>query len=416
MNAALFRFFVREYRYRRRRSALITFAIGWSSFVLIVLLAFGAGLAQQVQTALFGLGRRLIMVYPGQTSKPYRGLPEGRPIRFHIEDVQLLAARVPQIALISPENDTRVEVSHGDRHLNRLVTGVFASFGHMRAQDPQPGGRFLNDLDLRYRRRVAFLGWKVARDLFGDANPVGQWIRIQGVPFRVIGVLRPKLQSGMYGGPDAAKVVIPFTTYVAMFGTTTVERIHVRPVDAHHAEAVRQAIRAVLAQKYRFDPDDPDAVDFWDLIESERIQARIMLGLQIFLGIMGVITLGIAGVGVMNIMYATVHARVPEFGLKMALGMRRRAILLQVLGETAWIFARGAVWGILTAWNLVHLVRQIPIPEESWSIQGYLARPIFSGTIALVYVAILAGIVLFAGIFPAMRAARLQPVEALRTE
>jgi putative ABC transport system permease protein len=416
MNLTLPRFFWSEYRKRRKKASLITFALFWGTLSILLLMAFGQGMTTQFKVAFSGLGETLIMVYGGQTSLEFEGLPKGRPISLYPEDVDYLKDRIPEILRIAPESYNYLQVSANGKEINRTVHGTTAEFALMRTQVPQLGGRFLNADDVAEGRKVAFIGWKVAADLFGGGDPVGKQIIIDRVPFTVIGVLQKKIQDSMYNGPDADQIYLPFYAYRQIDNRRRINQIHIQPRDASQSKLIEARIRILLGRKNRFAEDDRYAISFWNTIEDNKQGMAIFKGIEIFLGIIGALTLLIGAVGVTNLMYAIVKERTKEIGIKLAIGARRRVIIQQFFLETLFVFTKGTFWGFITAFNIVHLIRLAPINYDSFGIEAYLLRPVFSLQIFVAYMAILAVLVFLSGIFPALRASRSNPIESLRYE
>ena len=416
MRLHLIRLFLREYRKRKHKTALITFAIFWGTLSILMLMSFGRGLTEAMRISFKGLGDNLVIVFRGQTSLEFQGLPKGRRILLYFEDVTLLQRLIPEIGRISPETTNTHTVSYGGKETNRNVNGVYPDFGVMRSQFPDAGGRFLNDEDITNCRRVAFLGWTVARDLFGDKSPIGRTILIQRTPYTVVGVMKKKQQSSNYQGMDYETVYIPYSTYALIDSQKHLDDIIIQPKTEADGPLVEQRVKQILGRKYRFAAQDEYALNIWNAIEDNQTGRKIFLGIEIFLTLIGALTLLIAAVGVTNLMYAVVKERTREIGIKMALGAKRRHVVFQFFLETAMIFVKGTGIGILVAYDIVQLVRLIPVPYEDFGIQSYLCRPIFSADILVIFLLILGSLVFAAGIFPALRASRQNPIEALRYE
>jgi len=404
----LIRQFLDDIRAQKLRTALTVLGITWGTVAVVVLLAFGVGLADQMQRNARGMGDGIVVVFGGRTTRAYAGYKEGRPIRLREEDAALIAREVSGIEAISPEYGGRGRpVRRGTAIVNPYITGVLPVYGELRNIIPEPGGRFLNDMDEQRRRRVVVLGDGVKKLLFGDEEAVGEQVFIGAVPFTVVGVMRPKTQNSSYSSRDADRVFIPASTYRALFGAPFLSNLIYRPVDPVQAPAIEREIYELLGRRYRFDPGDKDALMVWDTNEMMRMFRYLFLGFNVFLGVVGSFTLTVGGIGVANIMYIVVRERTREIGVKRSLGARRRDILFQFVTEACLIVAMGAALGFLLSVALIRVVALLPIQEA-------VGTPTISSTVLGATLALLALIALVAGLLPARRAATLDPVECLR--
>jgi len=411
----VFQLFLRASRVQKKRAILTVASIAWGSLSLLLLLAFGEGLKISLTTAMHGMGRDLAVLWPGTTSLMWQGLPAGRPIRPRIEDVALLRQRIPNLDEVAGEiKRYGVVVNHGETTTTAQVKGVTHGFGEIRNHIPAQGGRFLDPLDEQLRRRVAFLGDKLTENLFGEKNPIGKEILLDKVPYTVIGIMMPKMMMSSYGGMDEDQVSIPITTFKAHFGQDRLSNILLKPDQPQQMGVVLEELHKILGVKYGFDPKDERAFGVWDTVETFQVTRNILLGIQLFLGIIGALTLIIGGVGVANIMYAVVKERTREIGVKMAMGARRGWITGPVVLEALLYTLLGGATGLIMAVGAIILLGQLP--TEGNEALEMLGKPTLSLSIGLVSAAILGLIGLMAGYFPARRAASINPAETLRYE
>jgi len=406
--------FARASRVQRKRAMLTIAAIAWGTLSLMLMLSFGEGLKRQLYRSTRGMGFNLAVMWPGNTGLPWQGLPAGRRIRPKIDDVVLLSERVEGLVGVSGEiHNWRVTMVRGDNTVTGMVVGASPDYGRLRNQIPHSDGRYLNPLDHELRRRVVFLGDELAGDLFGDEDPVGGTVTFDGTPYTVIGVMVPKVMMGNYGGMDKNHAIVPLTTYTAQWGRETLSVLVVRPERPERMDATLRQVHEVLGAKHGFDPEDERVFSIWNTVESMAVTNNMSMGIQMFLGIIGGLTLIVGGIGVANIMYAVVKDRTREIGVKMAIGARRGWVTGPIVLEGLLYTAFGGLLGLLMA--VVAITALGLIPAESGAI-GMLGKPTLSVPIGLGTAAILGTMGLLAGYFPARRAASIDPAETLRYE
>jgi len=407
--------FLRSARLQKKRASLTIASLAWGTVTILLLLAFGEGLKRQLASNEQAMGSNLAILWPGETSKPWKGLAEGRSIHPKLDDVEYVRERMPDLDAVWGEvTSWRTALQYGRQTRNARVIGANWVYGAARKHYPQPGGRFLDPDDEELKRRVVFLGNEIARDVFGEENPVGKTLLINGSPFTVIGVMQRKRQSSTYGGPDAQHAVIPASTFKAVFGRDNLNVLVLRVKKPEDMDDALVRLNQVLSPRLGFDPTDERVWGVWNTVEGQKMSEKIMLGLEMFFGVIGALTLIIGGVGVANIMYAVVKERTREIGVKMALGARRRWITGPFILEGLVYTLLGGLFGAFIAIVIVILLGLIP--SEGNDVLEFLGKPTLSWPIGAATVAILGTAGLLAGYFPARRAASIDPATTLRYE
>lgn len=400
-------------RHNRRRTALTMLGMAWGIATVVLLLAYGAGFGRAVRNIFSNFGMQIMGVFPGRTSLQAGGAKAGTEVRFTMEDVDRIASLVALVKHVSPEAGLQANVQHDNRTFQMQVDGFNSNGQSIRALKLEEG-RFYNTQDEAQRARVAVIGSEAKAKLFSGEYAMGEHIRVNGMSFEVIGVLAPKMQEG---DSDINRVIyVPFTTVGDLKDTLYLDGIWI-DYESMEYDKIEENIRTVLAGTHGFNPTDRRAIFIFNAMKQVNTFEIITLGLQVLLAFIGTLTLGIGGVGLMNMMLVSVTQRTREIGIEKALGARKRDILIQFLAEALAITFAGGLLGIglayLISWSAGSLTLYSAVAKNAEA--GDIRLIIAPGNL-LISTIILGFVGIVSGMLPAIKASRLDPIEALRYE
>jgi putative ABC transport system permease protein len=398
----------------KRRTLLTMFGIAWGIISITLMVAAGEGLGRGIQKQQEHFGKDVMIIFAGRTSMQAGGVRSGRVVHWMEDDYKQVAQEAPACKYVMPEldNDLKVHSAFNSGDIN--TAGSLPPFTEIRSITVAEG-RFYNYEDNEEGRRVAFLGSDTKKQLFAERDAIGQVVELNGVPYTVIGVMKTKDQNSDYNGVDIRKIFIPFNAMKRDFPNKppamehSVSRLLAAPWSLEtHPACVRQ-IRRTLGRLHDFDPRDEEAASIWDTVKNAQANRMIFVGMEVFMGAVGVATIFLGGLGVMNVMLVSVRERTREIGVRKALGATRESILKQFFLETVIVvFISGGV-GLIISYGLCGLVNLLP------------AVPYFDGLdaswkLAALTIGLLGLIAVLSALYPANRAASVDPIEALRFE
>jgi putative ABC transport system permease protein len=397
------------------RTFLTMFGIAWGIVSIVLMVAAGEGLRQGQAEQARNLGKDIMIVFHGRTSMQVGGARAGRAVRWVDTDVPAVQADSPSCQYVIPEleqNDVRAHSNYNNAAFT--VTGSYPEFAYIRSLDVADG-RFYNWDDQHEARNVAFLGSEAAKQLYPGRNAVGETLYLNAFPFKVIGVMAKKKQDSSYDGWDVNKVFIPFATMRRNFpdkppGTPwTFDQLLVTPKSVEHHEACKYEIRSALGRLHQFDPRDKEACPIWDTVKEAKAFRQMTDGMKYFLGAVGLVTLLLGGLGVMNVMLVAVRERTREIGVRKAMGAPAHTILRQFFIEALVIAVISGGVGLGVAYGICGLVNLLPMPD-------FFAGLLPTWKSGLVACGLLGTVAVLSALYPARRAAAVDPIEALRFE
>lgn len=399
------------------RSCLTMAGIVWGIVAVTMLLAYGMGFRRVLMSTFQAFGHEIILCWPGTTSQQAGGERAGQVVRIEQADIDEIRANASLVNQLCPETVKFLGISHEERSTSTAIRGVCTEYGEMRNELPNVG-RWLDSDDQVNRRRVVFIGALLEKKLFAGMPAVDETVRINGISFTVIGTMDRKFQDSNYFTSDDDSAWIPYSTAGDMWDTKSASVLVATPVTPDADLKAEKQILAALAERQHFSPTDKRAVPMDSASEYRPFYELIGYGTQFLLLFVGLLTLGIGGVGVMNIMLVTVNERVREIGLRRALGARRRHIRWQFLAEALALTMAGGLVGVLVSVGIGALIGTLPflgtVYEDTSGKVDIHMRISWEILVASVGVLIVVGVL--SGLIPAIRAARLDPVEALHYE
>lgn len=396
------------------RSFLTMFGVFWGIFMLVIMLGMGRGLSTGVLGSFEGWATNSCFIWTMRTSIPYEGFQRGRRFEFENADIDAIRRGVEGVDVVAP----RLQLG-GWRDANNVSygskTGAFNVYGdvpdiiRIQATDILEG-RFLNEKDIADERKVCVIGSKVQRMMFGPTDPLGEYLKIKGVYFRVVGVHQPRASADM-GEDKSGDIHIPFSTFQKAFNS--INEVHwfsITGQDGVEVSRIEADTKRLMAHRHKVHPDDPLAFGSWNMQEMFSMMNALFIAINVLSWIVGILTLAAGVIGISNIMLVIVKERTKEIGIRRSIGATPRNITAQVMLESLTLTFIAGYFGLLGGIGLLEAIGAIGIESE------FFSSPSVDLKVALVALSVLLLSGLLAGLFPARRALRIKAIDALRTE